>query len=248
MAEKLRHSFPTLLQKRIEALLLDGSLSIGAILRADALSSMLDADQSATEQVLASAYRKGLVEQREDGKYSVLEPAKPSIESVFQHTARMGFKPTTIVRDVQVITSDEKIAFHLKVNPGDPIYLQVRSRLVEGVMLANQRNYLPVEVCPDLESQDLSKRSFQEVLEQVYHAVVADVKETVSLAPASLEDRQVLDLSKKEDVVIIQRLSLSRTRQPLVWADIHVRLDRIDYVAALWPAAARLVKENNKEV
>ena len=209
------------------------------------MSQQLNAPPAEMKKVLSSAYRKGLVDQNLDGSYTVLSPARPSIESVFQHTARMGFKPTTVVRDVQIVASSTEIAQRLKVTPGDFVYVQVRSRLVEGQVLANQHNYLPIEVCPGLESKDLSHRSFQETLEQDYHAIVAEVEETCRLAPANLSDQQILDLSEKDDVVIVERLSLSATRQPLVWADIHVRIDRIDYVAALWPNAARLIKENN---
>jgi hypothetical protein len=50
------------------------------------------------------------------------------------------------------------------------------------------------------------------------------------------------DLAEKDDVVIVE--FIKATRQPLVWADIHVRIDRIDYVAALG-LTPRLIKENN---
>jgi DNA-binding GntR family transcriptional regulator len=248
LAEKLMVNFPAVLQKKIEVMLLDGSLPVQSIVRVEALSQQLDASRTDVALVLASAYRKGLVEHKSADSYVVLPLAKPSIESVFQHTARMGFKPTTVVREVQILASSAEIADRLSVKPGEPVYLQVRSRLVEGRILANQHNYLPIEVCPGLESQDLSRRSFQETLEQDYHAIVVDVEESCRLIPANQEDRQILGLAKNDEVVVVQRLSLSATRRPLVWADIHVRIDRIDYVAALWPNAARLIKEKRQEV
>ena len=245
MTEKLSHDFPAILQNEFESMILDGRLSAGEIFHLNLISQKLNTDPAVIKKVLSSAFRKGLVDQNKDGSYTVLTPSHPTIESVFQHTARMGFKPTTVVRDVQMVASNAEIAQRLKVNTGDLVYVQVRSRLVEERVLANQHNYLPIEVCPDLESKDLSHRSFQETLEQDYHAIVAEVEETCRLAPANQSDQQILDLSEKDDVVIVERLSLSATRQPLVWADIHVRIDRIDYVAALWPNAARLIKENN---
>ncbi len=245
MTEKLMHDFPVILQCEFESMIFDGRLSAGETFHLNPISQQLNAEPVQMKKVLSSVFRKGLVDQNMDGSYTVLIPAHPSIESVFQHTARMGFKPTTAVRDVQMVASSAEIAHRLKVNPGDLVYVQVRSRLVEGRVLANQHNYLPIEVCPDLETKDLSHRSFQETLEQDYHAIVVEVEETCRLAPANQSDQQILDLSEKDDVVIVERLSLSATRQPLVWADIHVRIDRIDYVAALWPNAARLIKENN---
>lgn len=244
MTEKLMHNFPVDLQSKLETLVLDGSLPAGLVLHLNSLSHRLDARPAEMAIVLNSDFRKGLLDHNADGSYSVRTPAKPTIESVFQHTARKGFKPTTIVRDVQIIASSAEIAHHLKVNVGEPVYLQIRSRLVESRVLANQCNYLPIDVCPGLESKDLSHRSFQETLEQDYHAIVAEVEENCRLALANQNDQQILDLNEKDNVVIVERLSLSATRQPLVWADIHVRIDRIDYVVALWPNAARLIEEN----
>ena len=245
MDEKLMHNFPAILQNELEKMILGGRLPAGEILHLNSISQQMNADPAEMKMVLSAAFRKGLVDQNKDGSYTALTPANPSIESVFQHTARMGFKPTTVVRNVQMVASSAEIAQRLKVTPGNLVYVQVRSRLVEDRVLANQHNYLPVEVCPGLESKDLSHRSFQETLEQDYHAIVAEVEETCRVAPANQNDQQILDLSEKDDVVIVERLSLSATRQPLVWADIHVRIDRIDYVAALWPNAARLIKENS---
>ena len=242
---KITNEYPSTLQQKLEVMLLDGSLPFNAILVLNNLSEQLGASRTDTALVLRSAHRKGLVDLLPDGTYKVRAPAKASIESVFQHTARLGFKPTTVVRNIQVIKANAEVARRLKVDCGEPVYLQVRSRLVQDQMLANQHNYIPIEVCPHLESKDLSHRSFQETLEQDYHAVVSEVEENCQLLPANQEDRQILGLGEHDEVLVVQRLSLSATQQPLVWADIHIRIDRIDYVAALWPNAAKLIKDRN---
>lgn len=246
MTEILQHDFPTQLQREFETLLTEGSYLPGTVLNLEKLPLHFSASSVDLSRVLGSSFRKGLLDHLPDGSYMVLKPAKPSIESVFQHTARMGFKPTTQVRELQIIPSNPEIAHRLKLQPGEPVYHQIRSRFVDGNILANQHNYLPIEVCPGLESRDLSHRSFQETLEQDYHAVVIAVEENCRLARADQEDREMLKLAANEDVIIVNRLSLSATRQPLVWADIHIRIDRIDYVAALWPNAAQLINDKKE--
>ena len=236
------HSFPVELQKKFESLLVNGTFLPGTVLHMDNLCLQLNADCLAMRTVLDSAYRKGLVNHHADGSYLVLKPNKPAIESVFQHTARLGFKPTTVVRAVEVLPAPSDIARRLDVKIGDPVYVQVRSRYAEGRILANQHNYLPIEVCPGLEKVDLATRSFQETLEQDFHAVVAEVEESARMEQATAEDAQQLDLQPDAQIVVVNRLSLSATHQPLVWADIHVRVDRMDYVAALWPQAAALIQ------
>jgi len=52
----------------------------------------------------------------------------------------------------------------------------------------------------------------------------------------------VLSLSEGAPVLVVDRIALSATDWPLVWATIRIRPDRFDYVAALWPQAAELLK------
>jgi DNA-binding GntR family transcriptional regulator len=94
-----------------------------------------------------------------------------------------------------------------------------------------------------LEYDDLSHRSFQETLEQQYHAVVAKTDETFEMVMGTVEDWSILGLPSHSRVLIIQRLSFSVNQIPLVWADIHIRTDRYDYVKNLWPEAASLLNE-----
>jgi GntR family transcriptional regulator len=128
------------------------------------------------------------------------------------------------------------------VSRSDPVYLLERKRIVNGYALANQSNYIPYEICPGLEDDDLSRHSFQKLLEEKYHTFVAEAEETARLAVASDRDAEALGLSPGDQVLIVERLSLTITRMPVVWADIHVRTDRFEIVASLWPEAASLLK------
>ncbi|MFN2224927.1 MAG: UTRA domain-containing protein, partial [Anaerolineae bacterium] len=75
-----------------------------------------------------------------------------------------------------------------------------------------------------------------------YHAVLVEMEEEYDLLPATVSDRETLSLPAEATVLVVDRIARSATRWPLVWAEIRIRPDRFDYVAALWPQAAELLR------
>lgn len=232
--------FPRDLQQRFEADIVNDRIPRGLKAGIELFTARYDASPEDMHRVLRAGYRKGLVQPAGD-EFEVLGLLTPQVESLFQHTSRAGLSPTSQVRQVVIEPAAEEAARRLDVPIGSPVYRLERIRVVNGEVVANQVNFIPYEVCPGLESDDLTRSSFQMLLEGKYHAVVARAHEEVALRVADEADRDVLGLTVESPVLIVRRLSLSRTEQPLVWADIHIRPDRYRYVASLWPQAARLL-------
>jgi GntR family transcriptional regulator len=198
-------------------------------------------------QIVQTAHRKGLVAQiaEEEDACRILGLPTTSFASVFTHTASSGLKPRSVVREVEVEPATEVVAAKLNVDVGDAVYRYVRTRYADEQALANQTNYMPFAVCPGLEGDDVSRFSFQKLLEDKYHAVLMEMKEWFQLVPATGEDQEILDLPDGSSVLVIERIALSATGWPLVWANIRIRPDRYAYVAALWPQAAHLLEDRS---
>lgn len=235
--------FPVDLQKRFERALLEGEFAPGLALDLATLATRLNASPEKMHEVLLAEYRKGLVAPQVDGRFRILALARPSIDSVFQHTAKQGLVPTADVRAVEIEPASAVVAAKLALPRGAPVYRQERTRKVNGEVIANQRNYIPFQVCPGLEKEDISHSSFQELLEGKYHAIIAEKREQYALVPANAEDLAILSLPAGVRVLVVERLSLSVNAQPLVWAGIHIRTDRYVPVAKLFPEAAELIEE-----
>lgn len=236
------YNFPGQLQRSFETDIVKGNLSKNMSFSLASLQTRYHASQDDLSRVLAAAYRKGLIETNPDGTITIVGKDQPSIVSVFQHAAKSGFTPTSIVRAVEVTQANDRVSEALKIIKGEPVFCQARTRLVDGKVLANQENYIPIEVCPGLETVDLSQTSFQETLDKRFNAVVTGIKEFFEIRPGDAEDIAVLELETGTNILVVQRLSISSSHQPLVWADIHIRTDRFHYVKALWPKAAALLE------
>ena len=73
-------------------------------------------------------------------------------------------------------------------------------------------------------------------------AVLVEMKEDAFLVPATTQDQNVLGLAEGAEVLVVDRIALSASGWPLVWAEIRIRPDRFEYVAALWPEGAKLLQ------
>jgi GntR family transcriptional regulator, trehalose operon transcriptional repressor len=236
-------AFPVDLQKKFEMDVVTGALSFGQLFGVSAFQNRYQADAKDAVLVLKSAYRKGLVSREQGETYTITGKSQSSVRSVFQHAAASGLSPKSVVRALKVVPADDAVAATLRVEIGQPVFCQTRIRLVNDEVVANQNNYIPIEVCPTLEEVDLSRRSFQVTLNEDFNTVITEIKEDYAIAAASGEDAAILGLDDGEEVLVVHRLSLSVTGLPLVWADIHVHKNRFHYVEKLWPQAALLLTQ-----
>lgn len=234
--------YPTELQSRFERQIVEGAYGRGQVIGVDHLANQLEAPVDPVLRILRTAQRKGLVADAAEGSIRVLGLPTTQFASVFTHTASSGLKPRSEVRQVKVEPATLTVAEKLRIDAGRPVYRYVRTRWVNEQALANQTNYMPFEVCPGLEHDDVRRYSFQMLLEEKYAAVLADMKEEAMLVPATTQDRKILGLADGANVLVVDRIALSATGWPLVWAEIRIRPDRFEFVAALWPEGAKLLQ------
>ena len=234
--------YPTELQARFERRIVEGAYGRDQVIGVDQLAQQLEAPIDEVLRVINTAQRKGLVADAAGGTMRVLGLPNTQFASVFTHAASSGLKPRSEVRQVEVEPATIVVAERLRVDVGSPVYRYVRTRWVNEQALANQTNYMPFEVCPGLEHDDVRRYSFQKLLEEKYAAVLVEMREETLLVPATARDREVLGLLKGATVLVVDRIAISATGWPLVWANIRIRPDRFEYVAALWPEGAKLLQ------
>ena len=234
-------SFPVATQHQIEEDISLGSMQKDVTYQLEKLSMELGVSTEEIQQVLPSLVRKGLVKSTDEDSIKILGLPNSQVESVFQYAQKFKLKPRTVVREVRVEEADQVIAGILDLDAGDPIFIQVRTRLVDEQVLANQYNFLPYEICPGLEAVDLTRRSFQVTLSEDFHTVITRMEETYFLGTPERDDKEILGVSDDTKILIVQRTSFSRSDYPLVFADIHVNPAQFHYVEDLWPKALPLV-------
>jgi len=230
--------FPRDLQRQLEQAIVNNAFAARQIFTCGELASRFDVSANEMLTVLKAEQRKGLVIEQDGGLFKIMGVTVPPRDSVFSHTKKSGFKPTSVVREVSIEPAAPLVAETLRLTTGAPVYRFVRTRRVDGEPLANQTNYIPFEICPGLEQDDVSRYSFQKLLEEKYLAYTAEFREQFSVEPADEQDQEILNLPPGSTVWLVRRLAFSATGWPVVWSNIRIRPDRWQYVSQLWPAAA----------
>jgi GntR family transcriptional regulator len=237
--------FPVELQRQIEDDIAVGDLSVGQKVSLEELNHQFRSSAEDIQQVLPRLERKGLIKIIGSQSIQILGLYKAEIESVFQYAEKSKMKPETVVRSVKVEPAEKSIAEILRIPEGDPLFIQVRTRIIDDQILANQYNFIPYEVCPGLDKVDLTRSSFQVMLEKRFRTVITRIEESYSLDLPNRDDAEILSITNDEPVLIVQRTSFSQTEYPLVFADIHVNPAQFHYVKDLWPKALPLVSSLN---
>ena len=237
--------YPRTLQNAIELDIVNHHLAVNDLLSADGVVERYQSAQHEAETVLTALERKGLIAKSEKDSFRILGKSASTVNSVFQYSEEMDLKPTSEVRDLNVVPADPKDAAVLGVAVGTPVFKQMRTRFINGEVVANQCNTIPYDVCPGLSQVDLSQRSFQVTLEQDFHAIIGRIEERFFLDAATAEDAQTLNIPPKSTILDARRLSYSCTNFVIVSAELHIRIDRYHYVKALWPQAAYLLHLEN---
>ena len=239
----LQKEFPVLLQGQIEKDIVTGHLEKGRVFTITDICDRYNVTRYAAKCVIRSQIRKGLLIREDRNAVRISGFLNTGIISVFQYAEKSGLKPRTIVRSLEIIPANRKISSLLHVPQFSDVFMQVRTRLVEDDVLANQYNFIPYEVCPNLAEIDLSHRSFQATLDEDFHTVITHITETCKLSKPARDDKSILGLQAGEAALVLQRISYSKNNLPLVFADIHIHPGKFHYVKDLWPQAAHLIED-----
>jgi len=234
-------TFPSQLQRELEYAITRQSIPRGQTFTLTELAAQFQVSTAEMELVLLAEVRKGLVLPADDS-FQIIGVTRQGLDSLFQHTSRAGLKPASNVRAAILEPASETAAARLSISASSPVYRLERTRIVNGEVLANQVNYIPYEISPGLENDDLSQSSFQKLLEERYYTIITEISEEMRIEPGSAKDLEILGLVTNSAVLVIERLSYSCNHYPVVWADIHIRTDRYHYVASLWPKASGILQ------
>jgi hypothetical protein len=236
------NNFPIEHLRSIENDIVQGILNPGISFSTNELRSNYGISDQDFSIITKSLYRKGLIAVEGDN-VRILGLPEAKVTSVFQYAQKNQLKPSTVVRKVDIIPAEADLPARLMVDEGSPLFVQVRTRMVNDEILANQYNFIPYEICPGLESIDLSKSSFQVALEKEFHTVITRFHEDYIMSSPNRDDPEILQISEKEKVLVVQRTSYAGVELPVVFADIHVNPKLFHLVKDLWPEANPLIEK-----
>jgi GntR family transcriptional regulator len=198
------------IQRNIEVGIATNKLKPGdTILGEVELASLYGVSRVTVRQALRELVTEGLL-YRIQGKGTfvsqpVVQRIDPHITSFFFEMVQSGRKPTAEFT-AEIVKPDANTVRQLQLDPDELIVLTKRLRFIDGEPIAYQINKTREALCPGLLEEDLSKQSFQYILEIKYGLRISEVEEEMTVMKPDDELAKTLGITPDIPVLIDSRI------------------------------------------
>jgi GntR family transcriptional regulator len=156
-----------------------------------------------------------------------IESSPLSWMGIREQLERMGYETETKLLTAELVSTSTRIAKLLEIKPGATAYLVKRIRYVKGVPLSVHTSYIPQEVSPDLERQDLEGKQLCDILTDEYNCRIARQVETLESITASAEEAELLGVSTSFPLLLLENRVYNSNQVPIEYSKVVFRGDKI---------------------
>ena len=201
------------------------------MLSEDVLAARFGVSRPTINKAIAILIRKSIIS-RERGKGTFVRSGDvrltlmQELVSLHESMQRENIRFRTVVLKVQRQKSNGILAEKLALKQGARIYYLKRLRYVEEESFIISESYLPQELFPDLEKEDLRDRSLYDVLEQKYGIPVIKTERSARAVKALDKEAQLLRIPLGDPLIQLEGIAFSRHDLRVEYFKTIIRGDR----------------------
>jgi GntR family transcriptional regulator len=219
--------------------LLEG-MSVGEALPPERrLAEQLGVSRPTLRRAADELVRQGRLVRRHGSGTFVSEPkiVQPlTITSFSEDMRSRGMKPRSITLEAEELPAGARLGRRLHVSPAQMVLKVRRLCLADEQRMAIETLYVSRSVVPDLTGEDLTDRSFSELLAERYGIVIARGVQTIEPTVTSEEESALLGVPLHSPALLFERTSSSDSGQIIEYVRSIYRGDRYRITAALVPS------------
>ena len=187
-------------------------------------------------QAVAELTHEGLL-RRDHGRGTfVVSPgvaqAVRGVYSFSDGVRALGRTPSSRLLIREVVPATDEQATALALETGEPVIRLVRLRLVDDLPAMVDAAAIPLRLCPDLLTADLSG-SLYALLRDDYGLPPLRSTDTLEAMAATAELSAALDIAPGSPLILMRRLALTHDDVPLELTEEYARPDRCRYRISL---------------
>lgn len=217
------------IKQNILDLIKNATLAAGAKLPSEReLIAKCEVSRITIRQALVELVQEGYLQSQPGKGFYVAQKQEPlELHSLTSFTAgahSRGMKPGSLLLDAKIFAASVEIARALDLPDGTEVALLKRLRLLDGVPVAIQYDWLPNATCPGLLDLDWSagNRSLYAELAERYHIHPASGQTTISARLPDTEERRLLGLDRSSAVLLLDQIQFASDGRPInVSTSIH---------------------------
>lgn len=201
------------------------------MLSEDLLAARFGVSRPTINKAIAILIRKSIIS-RERGKGTFVRSGDvrltlmQELVSLHESMQRENIRFRTVVLKVQRQKSNGILAEKLALKQGACIYYLKRLRYVEEESFIISESYLPQELFPDLEKEDLRDRSLYDVLEQKYGIPVIKTERSARAVKALDKEAELLRIPLGDPLIQLEGIAFSRQDLRVEYFKTIIRGDR----------------------
>jgi GntR family transcriptional regulator len=207
------------------------------------LAERLDVSRLTLRRAVDELVRQGRLVRVQGSGTFVSEPklAQSLTMTSFSEDMRSrGMTPRALTVESEELMAGAWLGRRLHLSPADPVLKVRRLRLADEEPMAIETLYVPHELVPGLSGDDLSGRSFYELLEDRYGIVVERGFQTLEPTATSEEESALLGVPLLSPAFLFERTSTSDTGRVVEYVRSVYRGDRYRFTAELVRPVAAL--------
>jgi GntR family transcriptional regulator len=139
---------------------------------------------------------------------------------------RRGLQPSAKVISLERKRPENEVLQALKLLPENEVFALKRLRYVDGQPVAVVTSFLPADIFPGIDKQDLQGRSLYQIFEHVYKRKLHWAEEVIGAATANSEDAALLQAVPGIAVLLITETTYDTTELPIEYSVSVLRGDR----------------------
>ena len=140
--------------------------------------------------------------------------------------ARRGLSVKVRILEQVLVAADERIAAELNLNLGAPVVKLVRLRYVNDQPFDIATNYLPAQLFPELEREDMVTASLYALMRSKYGIQLDHGVRLAEAAPCSPEEAKLLRINTSVPLLVIQSTMYDVDNRPVEYGVAKQRGDR----------------------
>jgi GntR family transcriptional regulator len=222
------------LEAQLAADIARGEFPIGSQLPTeDRLIQRFAVSRTTVRKAIQNLSDRGLVEIRHGTGTFVAQPRitqeLTELTGFVEDMDALGHAPSARLIDRIVVAADAAVAEHLALAVGTRVMRIRRVRLANGVGMSLDETYLPLEIGEKIVTHDLEAEPIFTLLERRYDIPLVEAEYKLEAVSADHDVAMALGVEAGSPIFLIERTSYSVGDQPVDYAKLHYRGDRIRF-------------------
>ena len=185
------------------------------------VSKMCEVSLGVVRQAFTRLEKNGLITRQKGKRATITSDPKMQLEfmgniaSYYTELRSKGLKVNTKVMENHITVPTEQIASNLEIDVSQPVVNISRLRFVEDKPIVYTISYLPTELCPGIENEDLNDKSLYETVYNKYGLKPKSAERSFEVVMGDNYVCNLLEIHAWEPIILIRWISYLENKRPM---------------------------------